>query len=131
MCALVRIFTQQQRSHCQGTTVFSSVGLSNSYVTSIILGAVNFGCTFPGLYMVEKYGRRPVLIYGALWMFCMFIIFASLGHFALGPEGNQSQSVGYGMIIVACLFIAAFASTWGPVVWAVVGEIYPTRYRYG
>ena len=68
--------------------------------------------------MVEKFGRRPVLIYGALWMFCMFLIFASLGHFALGPEGNQSQSVGYGMIIVACLFIAAFASTWGPVVWA-------------
>ena len=77
--------------------------------------------------MVEKFGRRPVLIYGALWMFCMFLIFASLGHFALGPEGNQSQSVGYGMIIVACLFIAAFASTWGPVVWAgkiMVLEIY-------
>lgn len=112
-----------------GTTVFASVGLSNSYVTSIILGAVNFGCTFPGLYIVEKYGRRPALIYGALWMFCMFLIFASLGHFALGPEGNQSQSVGYGMIIVACLFIAAFASTWGPIVWAVVGEMYPTRFR--
>lgn len=112
-----------------GTTVFQSVGISNSYVTSMILGAVNFGCTFPGLYIVEKYGRRPALIYGALWMFCMFIIFASLGHFALGPEGNQSQSVGYGMIVVACLFIAAFASTWGPIVWAVVGEIYPSRYR--
>jgi SP family sugar:H+ symporter-like MFS transporter len=110
-----------------GTTVFGSVGLSNSYVTSIILGAVNFGCTFPGLYIVEKYGRRPALIYGALWMFVCFLIFASLGHFALGPADNPSQGVGYGMIVVACLFIAAFASTWGPIVWAVVGEIYPTR----
>lgn len=110
-----------------GTTIFNSIGLSNSYVTAIILGAVNFWCTFPGLYMVEKYGRRPALIIGALWMFVMFIIFASLGHFALGPVGNQSQGVGYGMIVVACLFIAAFASTWGPLVWAVVGEMYPTR----
>lgn len=60
-------------------------------------------------------------------MFVCFLIFASLGHFALGPEDNPSQGVGYGMIVVACLFIAAFASTWGPIVWAVVGEIYPTR----
>lgn len=33
------------------------------------------------------------------------------------------------MIVFACLFIAGFATTWGPLVWAVVGEIYPTRYR--
>lgn len=33
------------------------------------------------------------------------------------------------MIVFACLFILGFASTWGPLVWAVVGEIYPTRYR--
>ncbi|KAJ4308126.1 hexose transporter hxt5 [Neodidymelliopsis sp. IMI 364377] len=113
-----------------GTTIFQSIGLSNSYVTSIILGAVNFGCTFPGLYIVEKYGRRPALIYGALWMFMCFLVFASLGHFALeNADGTSSQGVGYAMIVFACLFIAAFASTWGPIVWAVVGEIYPTRYR--
>lgn len=84
----------------------------------MILGGVNFGCTFPGLYMVEKYGRRPSLIFGALWMFGCFLIFASLGHFALGTGDNQSQGVGYAMIVFACLFIAAFASTWGPMVWA-------------
>ena len=112
-----------------GTTIFNSIGLSNSYVTSIILGAVNFGCTFPGLYIVEKYGRRPSLIYGALWMFMCFLVFASLGHFALGTGDDQSQGVGYAMIVFACLFIAAFASTWGPIVWAVVGEMYPSRYR--
>lgn len=33
------------------------------------------------------------------------------------------------MIVFACLFITGFATTWGPLVWAVVGEIYPTRYR--
>lgn len=84
----------------------------------------------PGLYIVEKYGRRPALIYGALWMFMCFLVFASLGHFALeNSDGTQSQGVGYAMIVFACLFIAAFASTWGPIVWAVVGEIYPSRYR--
>ena len=33
------------------------------------------------------------------------------------------------MIVFACLFIAAFASTWGPMAWAVTSEIYPSRYR--
>jgi SP family sugar:H+ symporter-like MFS transporter len=113
-----------------GTTIFNSVGISNPYVTSIILGAVNFGMTFPGLYIVEKYGRRPSLIYGALWMFMCFLIFASLGHFALpNGDGTTNQGIGYAMIVFACLFISAFAMTWGPIVWAVTSEIFPTRYR--
>ncbi|KIX08145.1 uncharacterized protein Z518_02801 [Rhinocladiella mackenziei CBS 650.93] len=62
------------------TTVFASVGLSNSYVTQIILGAVNVGTTFPGLYFVEKFGRRKCRMTGAAWMFMCFTIFASLGH---------------------------------------------------
>lgn len=113
-----------------GTTIFQSVGLPNSYVTSIILGGVNFGTTFPGLYIVEKYGRRPSLIAGALWMFMCFMVFSSLGHFALDRDfPERTQGVGYAMIVFACLFIAGFAMTWGPIVWAVVGEIYPSRYR--
>lgn len=96
----------------------------------MILGGVNFGMTFPGLYIVEKYGRRPSLIYGALWMFMCFLVFASLGHFALpNGDGTTNQGIGYAMIVFACLFISGFAMTWGPIVWAVTGEIYPTRYR--
>ncbi|KAF1955579.1 general substrate transporter [Byssothecium circinans] len=113
-----------------GTTIFNSIGIPNSYVTSIILGGVNFGTTFPGLYIVEKYGRRPSLIVGALWMFMCFMVFSSLGHFALNQDSpEQTQGIGYVMIVFACLFIAGFAMTWGPIVWAVVGEIYPSRYR--
>ncbi|KAF2636009.1 general substrate transporter [Massarina eburnea CBS 473.64] len=113
-----------------GTTIFQSIGIPNSYVTSIILGGVNFGTTFPGLYIVEKYGRRPSLIIGALWMFTCFMVFSSLGHFALDQQfPERTQSIGYIMIVFACLFIAGFAMTWGPIVWAVVGEIYPSRYR--
>lgn len=66
-----------------GTSIFASVGLPNSYVTSMILGGVNFGTTFPGLYIVERFGRRPSLIAGALWMFMCFMAFAELDHFAL------------------------------------------------
>lgn len=113
-----------------GTTIFASIGLSNSFVTQIILGAVNTGTTFPGLYFVEKFGRRKCLITGALWQFMCFMVFASLGAFKLEQaDGSYSQSTGYVMIVFACLFIASFASTWGPMAWAVTAEIYPGRYR--
>ncbi|KAF2100825.1 general substrate transporter [Rhizodiscina lignyota] len=113
-----------------GTTIFTATGLSNSYVTAMILGAVNFGTTFGGLYVVEHFGRRHSLIVGGLWMFVCFLIFASVGHFALDQSFPQNTpQAGAAMIVFACLFIAGFAMTWGPLVWTVVGEIYPTRYR--
>ncbi|KAF2142344.1 uncharacterized protein K452DRAFT_248983 [Aplosporella prunicola CBS 121167] len=113
-----------------GTTVFKATGLNDSFVTSIILGAVNFACTWPGLYFVDRFGRRPCLMIGALWMFMCFMVFSSVGHFVLDQENPENTpKAGTALIVFACLFIAAFASTWGPMAWAVVGEIYPTRYR--
>ncbi len=96
----------------------------------MILGGVNVGSTFFGLYMVEHYGRRKCLYFGALWMFVCFIVFASIGHFKFNlasmatPEDSATaKSAGTVMIVFACLFILAFASTWGPMVWAVTGEM--------
>ncbi|KAK7747862.1 hexose transporter hxt5 [Cytospora paraplurivora] len=119
-----------------GTEIFQSVGISNSFVTSIILGAVNVVATFGGLYVGQRFGRRISMIIGGIWMFMWLIIFASLGSFALYPDNNSSDpnartnsSVGSAMIASACFFIVGFAVTWGPLVWAIVGEMFPSRYR--
>jgi len=115
-----------------GTTIFDSVGISDSFVTATILGAVNFVCTFGGLWVVENVGRRKALIFGGIWMFAMFMVFASVGHFQLQPkldQGGNDKTAGTIMIVFACLFIAGYASTWAPIVWCIVGELYPTRYR--
>lgn len=113
-----------------GTTIFTATGLSNSYETAIILGAVNFFCTFGGLYVVEHFGRRKALIVGGVWMFAMFMVFASIGHFVLNQtDPTQTPGAGSAMIVFACLFIAGYAMTWAPIIWCVVGELYPSRYR--
>lgn len=96
----------------------------------MILSAVNFGMTIPGLYVVEHFGRRRALITGGLWQFMAFMVFASVGHFSLdGSDPASTPTAGKVMIVFACLFIVGYAMTWGPIIWAVVGEIYPTRYR--
>jgi SP family sugar:H+ symporter-like MFS transporter len=94
----------------------------------MILGGVNVGATCFGLYLVEAAGRRVSLMTGALFQACCFLVFASIGHFAFLPaqqDGDMSGQKSYGavMIVFACLFICSFASTWGPMTWAVVGEM--------
>ncbi|KAK6071626.1 High-affinity fructose transporter ght6-like protein 1 [Seiridium cupressi] len=112
-----------------GTTIFKSVQIS-SFVTQMILNGINFGVTFIGLYLVEHYGRRKSLISGSIWMFICFMIFASVGHFLLDLDTpTNTPTAGIVLIVFACLFILGYATTWGPMVWTLIAEIYPSRYR--
>ncbi|KAI0430029.1 general substrate transporter [Xylaria sp. FL1042] len=113
-----------------GTTIFKATGLSDSYITQIILGSVNVFCTFAGLYVVHKVGRRKALMVGAGWIFVCFLIYAFVGEFALDSMNPQNTpQAGSALIVFSALAIAAFATTWGPIVWTAVAELYPTRYR--
>ncbi|KAK4940925.1 hexose transporter hxt5 [Elasticomyces elasticus] len=112
-----------------GTTIFKSVQIS-SFVTQMILNGINFGVTFIGLYLVEHYGRRKSLIAGAIWMFVCFMIFASVGHFVLDlNDPTSTPKAGVALIVFACLFILGYATTWGPMVWTIQAEIFPSKYR--
>lgn len=109
-----------------GATIFESAGIDDPIRTQLILGAVNVAMTFPGLYVVEKFGRRGPLIIGALWQAAWLAVFASMGT-ALNPEDNTTS--GIIMIVSACMFIASFAMSWGPICWVVIGETFPLRTR--
>jgi len=109
-----------------GATVFMSVGISDSYITQIILGAVNFGCTFGGLYIMERFGRRFPLIIGGVWQSCWLFVFAAAG---TAKDPTTNPGIGKLMIVSACLFILGYAMTWAPGVWILVGETFPTRTR--
>ncbi|KID83679.1 hexose transporter [Metarhizium guizhouense ARSEF 977] len=112
-----------------GTTIFRSVQI-NSFVTQIILNTINFLVTFIGLYIVEHFGRRKSLMAGSAWMFACFIVFATVGHFRFDREDPQrTPAEGIVLIVFACLFILGFATTWGPMVWAIQAELFPSRFR--
>ncbi|KAE8217770.1 hypothetical protein CF319_g8213 [Tilletia indica] len=108
-----------------GATIFSAVSISGPFTAQIILGAVNVACTFLGLYLLERFGRRLPLIFGAIWMAIFLIIYA-----AIGTSGDPTErNTGIGLIITACLFILGYASTWAPGIWLFVGESFPARTR--
>ncbi|KIY74099.1 general substrate transporter [Cylindrobasidium torrendii FP15055 ss-10] len=109
-----------------GATIFGSVGLSDSFITQIILGAVNFVCTFFGLIVFQKFGRRWPLILGGLWQSAWLFVFGAMGT-ALDP--TESKIAGQIMILASCMFILGFASTWAPGAWVIIGETFPMRTR--
>ncbi|EKM51398.1 uncharacterized protein PHACADRAFT_263484 [Phanerochaete carnosa HHB-10118-sp] len=109
-----------------GATVFQAVGISDSFVTQIILGAVNFFCTFGGIYIMEHYGRRLPLIIGGVWQSVWLFVFAAAGT-AKNPQ--EDKTIGNLMIVSACLFILGYAMTWAPGIWILTGETFPTRTR--
>lgn len=109
-----------------GATIFESAGIDDPIQTQLILGAVNVAMTVPGLWMIERFGRRMPLVIGGLWQATWLLIFAIIG--IVRPPTDHSSS-GIVMIVAACMFIASFASTWGPFVWVVIGETFPLRTR--
>lgn len=113
-----------------GTTVFAAAGIKDSYSTQIILGSVNVVCTIAGLWIIKRFGRRSILMVGAAWMMMSFLVYAFVGHFALDPvDPSKTPTAGRVLVAFSCLAIAAFAVSWGPLVWSVNAELYPLRYR--
>ncbi|GMM37488.1 hexose transporter [Saccharomycopsis crataegensis] len=115
-----------------GTTIFAAVGLQDSYQTVIVLGVVNFASTIFSLYFVDKFGRRSTLIGGSIVGAIALYIYTILGVVALYPNGRDeasSKPVGNAMIFLTCLFIAAFAASWGAIGYVILAESFPIRIR--
>jgi len=101
--------------------------LSKSWCESLLTfrSCVNVVSTFPGLYLVEKMGRRNLLLMGAIGMcICQYVV-AITGTVA-GTDDQSAQKVA---IAFVCFYIFFFASSWGPVAWVVTGELFPLKVR--
>ena len=112
-----------------GTTFFQQLGtIPNPFLISLVTTLVNVLSTPVSFWAIEKFGRRALLVYGAIWMVVMQFIVAILGVTAGAESANDPAAV-KAMIAFICLFISAFAITWGPAAWVIVGEIFPLPIR--
>lgn len=73
--------------------------------------------------MVEKWGRRPLLLFGAIGMCVSQLIVAIVGTAASSTVANKV------LIAFVCVYIFFFACSWGPVAWVVTGELFPLKAR--
>ena len=114
------------------TTIFKSVGLNDSFQTSIIIGVINFASTFVGIYAIEKLGRRHCLLIGSVAMSICFLIYSLIGtqHLYIDKPGGASRKPdGDAMIFMTSLYVFFFASTWAGGVYSIISELYPLKVR--
>jgi SP family sugar:H+ symporter-like MFS transporter len=114
-----------------GTTLFKSVGISDSYATLIILAAVNHCMSWVGLYVVERFGRKPSLLIGAFVEFICMIIYSTVGSTMIKLDGTSEENKVPGtiMIVFTCVFVMVFAITWATSVAVVCSEVFPLQIR--
>ncbi|KAI1415194.1 general substrate transporter [Hypoxylon sp. FL1857] len=107
-----------------GTTFFKQLGtIQNPFLISLVTTLVNVFSTPISFWSMERIGRRPLLLWGALGMvICQFIV-------AIIGTVTSTDSAVKAMIAFICIYIFFFASTWGPGAWVVIGEIYPLPMR--
>lgn len=99
----------------------SGSALDDSMMQSMIVGLVNFMMTIVALWLVDKKGRKTLLLWGAVGM-----IF-SLAYLTM--EFSKAEPSGLGVLIALLVYISFFAVSFAPVMWVIISEIYPNRIK--
>jgi len=92
--------------------------VESSFLGAVLVGVVNSAFTFVAIMNIDKFGRRKLLLIGVIGAFISLSAVGLL--FAIGSK----------LIIIPLLFyVASFAFSYGPIVWVIISEIFPTRIR--
>jgi sugar porter (SP) family MFS transporter len=114
-----------------GTTFFKSAGIANPFIITIVCDVVNTATTIVGIQLIDRVGRRRLLLIGAVGMcLCEFLV-AIVGVTAGHIQADNSVNLPAQRVLIAftCIYIAFFATSWGPVAWVITGEIFPLHIR--
>jgi sugar porter (SP) family MFS transporter len=115
-----------------GPIFFQQLGtIKNPFLIGLITTLVNVCSTPAAFYLVERVGRRRLLVFGAGGMVIMQFIVGIIGATAGNSRGGRvaDPNAVRAMIAFICLNISVFATTWGPCAWVVIGEIFPLTIR--
>ena len=101
--------------------IFESLGMGNPMMQTVLMGIVNITFTLLAIFTVERWGRKPLLIWGSLGM-------------ALGAAGVAVTSVSASLppviaVISIMVYSASFMFSWGPICWVLISEIFPNTIR--
>ena len=119
------------------TMLWEAVGFdeSDALLTSVITSVVNITTTIVAILLVDKVGRKPLLLIGSAGMLItlgtMAVIFGTAPTEMVGGEVQPvlSDTAGIVAVLAANLYVVFFGVSWGPVVWVLLGEMFSNRVR--
>jgi sugar porter (SP) family MFS transporter len=115
------------------STLWHSVGFSEADSFSITVGTsvVNVLVTLVAIALVDRIGRKPLLIIGSVGMTLTLGLMALCFAHASGSGSAPSLPAPWGMaaLVAANAYVVFFGLSWGPMVWVLLGEMFPNRIR--
>ena len=116
--------------------LWQAVGLTeeDAFINTAIGGGTNVLTTFIAIALVDKIGRKPLLIFGSLGMMISLGVMAFVFQTSVDPNGVldlTGANAGKGKIALVALnlFIVSFGASWGPIVWVMLGEMFSNQIR--
>jgi len=115
------------------TTLWNSVGFSesNSFMLTVITSIVNVLVTLVAIGLIDRIGRKALLVIGSSGMLVTLAVMAVCFAQATGTGTALSLPGAWGPValVAANLYVIFFGVSWGPVVWVLLGEMFPNRIR--
>ena len=100
--------------------IFGDMGMESPMMITVFMGVINILFTLVAIFTVEKWGRKPLLIYGSLGM-----AIGALGvAFTFGQPGLEMVTA-----VSLLVYSASFMFSWGPITWVLIAEIFPNTIR--
>ena len=132
--AVLQQFTGINVIFYYGATLWQAAGFteSDALLTNVISGSVNIFFTFVAIVLIDKVGRKPLLLVGSIGQAVMLGVLAYLFGTATLDSANNlilEGNNGTYALLAANGYIAFFAASWGPVMWVMLGEMVPNQYR--
>ncbi len=101
--------------------IFETMGMGNPMVQTVIMGVINILFTLLAVFTVEKWGRKPLLIYGSIGM--------ALGAFGVALSNLVAGMPAIVAVVSIMVYSASFMFSWGPICWVLIAEIFPNTIR--
>ncbi|CAI8585477.1 unnamed protein product [Vicia faba] len=129
-CSLIPFFQQLTGINVimfYAPVLFKTLGFGNnaSLMSAVITGGVNVLATFVSIFTVDKFGRKILFLEGGIQMFiCQIIVGSMIAiKFGVSGEGSFTHIEANLLLFFICLYVSAFAWSWGPLGWLVPSEI--------
>ena len=117
-----------------GAVLWQSVGFSESdaLLINVISGAVSIGACLITVSLIDRIGRKPLLWIGSVGMaFTLSAMALAFASATLDEQGalQLSDTMGTVALVAANLYVFFFNASWGPVMWVMLGEMFPNQIR--
>lgn len=117
-----------------GAVLWQAVGFSESdaLLINVLSGGLSIAACGVALALIDRVGRKPLLWVGSIGMsVTLILVTLAFTTGSLGPDGALELSEGMGLLalLAANAFVLFFNGTWGPVIWVLLGEMFPNQIR--